>query len=134
MHDHAVGGRVVLELLQVAGQIGQRVFLDRRGERAQLLPFGQQLALAVALLAQVPQALVVEVGVVPGLDELRGRLGVVDALRRHHSRAPFSTCAMWMNFSGRPMRSAQPRWCIAHDMSVVTMYCAPASWWSLTLS
>jgi len=48
-------------------------------------PTGAVLALAVALAAQVPQPAVVELGMVLGLDELRGRLGVVDAL---HARAP----------------------------------------------
>ena len=65
MDDHAVGGRLLLELLEIVAEMGERVFLDRRGERAQLLPFRQGLALAVALLAQVPEALVVEVGVSP---------------------------------------------------------------------
>ena len=32
------------------------------------------------------------------------------------------------------VRSAQPCWCIRHDMSPDTMYCAPASTWSRTLS
>jgi len=41
---------------------------------------------------------------------------------------------MWMNFTGDPMRSAQPFWCIRHDMSAEAMYCAPALWWSSTLS
>ena len=40
--------------------------------------------------------------------------------------APFSTWAMWMNFSGRPARRAQPCWCMTHDMSGETMYSAPA--------
>ena len=92
---------------------------------------GHRLALAVALLAQVPQALVVEVDVVLRLDELRGRFGVVDAVVMH--RAPFSTCAMWMNFSGSPARSAQPCWCMTHDMSGETMYSAPARGWSFDL-
>ena len=97
--------RVALELLQIVGEMGQRVLLDRRRQRAQLLPLGQLLALPVALLAQVPQPLVVEVEMVLGLDELRRRFGVVDAF---HSRAPFRICAMWMNLIGRPSRSAHP--------------------------
>src|SRR4029079_6906481 len=110
---------------------GQRVFLDRRGERAQRFPLGHRLALGVALLAQVPQALVVEVGVVLRLDELRGGLGVIHPA---HALAPLSTWAMWMNFSGRAARRAQPCWCMTHDMSGETMYSAPAPWWSSTLS
>ena len=80
MHVRAVARRVALEFLEVVGEVGQRVFLDRRGQRAQLLPFGKVLALAVALLAQVPQPLVVEFDVVLRLDELRRGFGVVDAL------------------------------------------------------
>ena len=91
VHDGAIGLRVALELQQVVAQIRQRVFLDRRREQAKRFPLGHRLALAVALLAQVPQALVVEVGVVLRRDELRRGLGVVDAL---HSLAPFSTWAM----------------------------------------
>ena len=109
----------------VSAKMGERVFLDRRGERAQSLPLRHRLGFGVALLAQVPQALVVEVGVVLGLDELRGRLRMVDP---RHARAPLSTCAMWMNFSGRPARRAQPCWCMTHDMSGETMYSAPARW------
>jgi hypothetical protein len=131
VHVHAVGARVALELFEVVGQMGERVLLDSRGERAQLLPFGKALALPVALLAQVPQPPVVELDVVLRLDELRRGLGVVDAL---HSRAPLSTWATWMNLSGRFRRSAQPFWCITQDMSGETMYSAPAPWWSLTLS
>ena len=40
--------------------MGKRVFLDRGGERAQLLPFRNALALAVALVPQIPQPPVVE--------------------------------------------------------------------------
>src|SRR3954452_10021439 len=111
--------------------MAERVLLDRRGERAQLFPLGQRAALDVALLAQVPEALVVEVGVVLRLDELRGRFRMIDPA---HSRAPFRTWAMWRNLSGRPARWAEPRWCITHDVPGETMYAAPASRWSATLS
>jgi hypothetical protein len=131
VHDHAVGDRVALELDQVVAEVAERVLLDRRGERAQLLPLGDRLRLGVALAAQVPEALVVELGVVLRFDEARRRLGVVDAA---HALAPFSTCAMCTNLIGAPARCAQPRWCIRHDMSGETMYSAPAARWSATLS
>ena len=105
MHVRAVARRVALEFLQVVGEMGQRVLLDRRRQRAQLFPLGKVLALPVAFLAQVPQPLVVEVEMVLGLDELRRPFGVVDAL---HSRAPLRICAIWMNLIGRPRRSAHP--------------------------
>ena len=92
VHMRAVLYRIALELLQIVGEMGERVFLDRRRERAQLLPLGQVLALAVALLAQVPQPPVVKLEVVLGLDELRGRFGVVDALHRH--RLPLIACSI----------------------------------------
>ena len=91
VHDHAVGGGVALELLEVVGEVRERVFLHAGGERAQRFPLGHLLALVVALLPQVPQALVVELDVVRGRDELRRRFGVVDAF---HALAPFNTCAM----------------------------------------
>ncbi len=45
---------------------------------------------------------------------------------RAHEPAPFRIWAMWMNFIGTPMRSAQPCWCIKQDVSAETMYSAPA--------
>ena len=45
---------------------------------AQLLPFRNAVHLAVALLAQVPEPLVVHLLVLGGGDEARGRLGLVD--------------------------------------------------------
>src|SRR6516165_8442093 len=43
-----------------------------------------------------------------------------------HSVVPFRIWAMWMNLIGTPMRSAQPRWCIRHELSAEMMYSAPA--------
>ena len=54
MHVNAVRARVILELFQILVEMGERVLLDRRGERAQLLPFGNAVHLAVALLPQIP--------------------------------------------------------------------------------
>ena len=132
VHGGAVGNGLALELLEVVGQVGERVFLDLRGQRAQLLPFGQRGGLAVALGAQVPQPAVVELDVVGGGDEFRRGLGMVDRLG--HARTPLRTWAMCRNFSGSSRRSEQPFWCIRHDMSAETMYSAPAPWWSCTLS
>lgn len=132
VHGGTVGLRLALELLQVVGQVGEGVLLDLRGQRAQLLPFGNRRGGAVAFGAQVPQAAVVEFDVVAGGDEFRRRLGMVDRLV--HSRTPFSTCAMCRNLTGSSSRSAQPFWCIRQDMSAETMYSAPAPWWSCTLS
>src|SRR5271169_2891453 len=176
MHVNAVRARVVLELLQILVEMSERVLLDRRGERAQLLPFGNAVHLAVALLPQIPQPLVVHLFVLGRGNEARGRLRLVDRpiamdfgsarlrlgmrpqrlrgclgmieamaiadnsigvvlgqqlgmqhrLRRVHALAPFRICAMWMNLMGTPMRSAQPCWCIRHDVSAETMYSAPA--------
>src|SRR5205085_12514784 len=120
----AVGHGVALELLEVVREVREGVLLDRRGERAQLLPFGHRGHLAVALAAQVPEAPVVELDVVLRLDELRGRFGMVVAL---HPRVPFITYAMCMNFTRVSMRSAQPFWCMRHDMSPEPMYSAPAA-------
>ena len=132
---------------------------------AQLLPFGNAVHLAVALLPQVPQPLVVHLLVLGRGDEARGglrlidrpiavdlgaarlrlgtrpqrlrrALGVIEAAAvaddgigivlgqqlgmqhgavivgsagvRAHALAPFRIWAMWMNFIGTPMRSAQP--------------------------
>src|SRR4029453_5876422 len=123
VHFHAVLRGVVLEFLEVAGEVRQRMLLDGGGERAQFLPLRHRFAFTVPLLAQVPQALVVKLDMVAGLDEDRGAFGVVDAL---HSRAPFRICATWMNLTGRPRRSAHPFWCMRQDMSAETMYSAPA--------
>ena len=101
----AVLDRVAFELLQIVAKMGQRVFLDRGRQRAQLFPFGQLLAHPIALFAQIPQPLVMKVDVVLRLDELGRGFRVVDAF---HARAPFRICAIWMNLIGRPSRSAHP--------------------------
>ena len=70
--------RIRLELLEIFVEMGERVLLDRGGERAQLLPFGNAVHLAVALLAQIPQPLVVHLLVLGRGDEARRGLGLVD--------------------------------------------------------
>ncbi len=84
---------VGLKLLQIFGQVGQRVFLDLRGTGAQFLPFRQNVHLLITLLAQVPQAFVMKAFMRNVFDELFRRLGVVDWFDLH-SRAPFRISAM----------------------------------------
>ena len=78
MHVDAVRARIRLELLQILVEMGERVLLDRRSERAQLLPFGNAVHLAVALLPQIPQSLVMHLLVLGRGDEARGGLRLVD--------------------------------------------------------
>ena len=66
--------RIRLELVEILVEMGERVLLDRRSERAQLLPFGNAVHLAVALLTQIPQPLVMHLLVLGGGNEARGRL------------------------------------------------------------
>jgi hypothetical protein len=145
--------------------MGERVLLDRRSERPKLLPFWNAVHLAIALLPQVPEPLVVHLLVLGRGDEARSGLCLVDRpvavdpgatwlrlgacpqwLRRAlgvietaavaddgigivlgqqlgmqhgavvagllacnaHAPVPLRISAMWMNFIGTPMRSAQP--------------------------
>src|SRR5499427_10936604 len=78
MHVDAVGASTGLELLQILVEMSECMLLDRRGEGAQLLPFGNPMHLAVALLPQVPQPLVMHLLVLGRVNEARGRLGLVD--------------------------------------------------------
>ena len=54
------------------------MLLDRRGERAQLLPFGDAVHLAVALLPQIPQPLVVHLFVLGRGNKTDGGFRLVD--------------------------------------------------------
>ena len=165
MHVDPIRSRIGLELVEILVEMGERVLLDRRSERPKLLPFGNAVHLAVALLPQIPQPLVMHLLVLGRGDEARGGLCLVDWpvavdlgatrlrlgtcpqwLRRAlgvieaaavaddgigivlgpqlgmqhgavvagllacsaHALAPFRIWAMWMNFIGTPMRSAQP--------------------------
>lgn len=76
MHDDAVLLRLIRELRDVIGEIGQRVFLDVRCQFAQCLPFGNAVRLRIALGAQVPQTLVVERDVIGLLQERARRLAL----------------------------------------------------------
>jgi len=69
---------VRLELLQVLIEMDERVLFDGRGERAQLLPFGNAERFPVTLLPQVPQALVMHLLVFGRGDEARRGLGLVN--------------------------------------------------------
>ena len=44
VHVRAVLDRVALELLEIVGEMGERVLLDRGGQRAQLFPFRNAIA------------------------------------------------------------------------------------------
>src|SRR5712675_643055 len=76
--------------------MGKRVFLDRRSERPQLLPFGNAVHLTVALLPQIPQPLVMHLLVFGRGDEASGGLLLVDR--------PVATDlgATWLRFGTRP--------------------------------
>src|SRR5258705_7271785 len=78
MHVDPVRSRIGLELVEVLVEMGERVLLDRRSERAKLLPFGNAVHLSVALLSQIPEPLVMHLLVLSGSDEARGRLLLVD--------------------------------------------------------
>src|SRR4029450_183038 len=131
MHMRAAFDGVAFELLQIVCKVGQRMFLDPRSHRSQVLPLRQALALPVALLAQIPQSPVVELEMIACFDETGGRFSMVDTV---HAAAPLRIWAIWINLIGRLSRSAHPFWCMRHDMSADTRYSAPAFWWSVTLS
>ena len=78
MHVHAIRPRIRLELVEIFVEMGERVLLDRGGERAQLLPFGNAVHLAVALLPQIPEPLVMHFLVLGRGDEPRRRLRLID--------------------------------------------------------
>src|SRR5260370_23182782 len=78
MHVDAIRSRIGLELVEILVEMGERVLLDRRSERPKLLPFGNAVHLAVALLSQIPEPLVVHLLVLGGGDEARGSLLLVD--------------------------------------------------------
>src|SRR6516225_9853381 len=78
MHLNAVRPRIRLELIEILIKRSERVLLDRRGERSQLLPFGNAVHLAIALLPQVPQPLVVHLLVLGCSNKARGGFRLVD--------------------------------------------------------
>src|SRR5437773_11854088 len=78
MHVNAVRASVMVELLQILVEMAERVLLDRRGERAQFLPFGNAVHLAVALLPQIPQPLVMHFLVLWRGNKACGRFRLVD--------------------------------------------------------
>ena len=55
----AVALRIGFELLEIVVEVRERVLLDGGGQRAQLLPFGDAMHLPIALLAQIPEPLIV---------------------------------------------------------------------------
>src|SRR5712671_2601465 len=78
MHMNPVRSRIGFELVEILGEMGERVLLDCRSERPKLLPFGNAVHFAVALLSQIPEPLVMHLLVLGGGDEARGSLLLVD--------------------------------------------------------
>src|SRR3954466_15885341 len=58
--------------------MSERVLLDCRSERPQFLPFGNTMHLAVALLPQIPEPLVMHLLVLSSSDKARGGLRLLD--------------------------------------------------------
>ena len=99
MHVDAVRPRIGLELLQILVEMGERVLLDRRGERAQLLPFGNAVHLAVALLPQIPQPLVMHLFMLGRGNKARRRFLLVDrpiAVNLGAARLGLGARAQWL--------------------------------------
>ena len=80
--------RIGFELLEIFVEMRERVLLDGGGERAKFFPFGNAVHLAVALLPQVPEPLVVHLLVLGGGDEARGGFGLIDRPVAVDLRAP----------------------------------------------
>src|SRR5258705_3066282 len=78
MHVNPVRSRIGFELVEILVEMGERVLFDRRSERPKLLPFGNAVHLAVALLSQIPEPLVMHLLVLGSGDEARGSLLLVD--------------------------------------------------------
>src|ERR1700675_4436974 len=78
MHVDPVRPRIGLELVEILVEMGERVLLDRRSERPKLLPFGNAVHLAVALLPEIPEPLVMHLLVLGRGDEARGGLRLVN--------------------------------------------------------
>ena len=78
MHMHPVRLRLRLELLEILVEMRERVLLDRRRQSAEFLPFGDVARFVIALLPQVPEALVVHLLVLGRGEKSRGRLRLID--------------------------------------------------------
>src|SRR5258708_10338556 len=74
MHMDPVRSRIGLELVEILVEMGERVLLDRRSERPKLLPFWNAVHLAVTLLPQIPEPLVVHLLMLGSGDETLGSL------------------------------------------------------------
>src|ERR1700692_1437742 len=88
MHVDSVRSRIGLELAEILIQRGEAVLLDRRSERPKFLPFWNAVHLAVALLSQVPEPLVMHLLVLGSGDEARGSLLLVDRSGAGHLGTP----------------------------------------------
>src|SRR5712664_444765 len=78
MHVDSVRSRIGFELVEILVEMSERVLLDRRSERPKLLPFWNAVHLAVALLPQIPEPLVMHLLVLGSGDEARGSLLLVN--------------------------------------------------------
>ena len=78
MHMNAVRAAHWLELIEVLVELGERVLLDRGSERPKLLPLGNAMHFAVALLPQIPEPLVMHLLVHGRGNEAGGSFGLVD--------------------------------------------------------
>ena len=78
VHVDAVRLGIRLELFQVFVEMDERMFLDGGRERPQFLPFGNAVHFPIALLPQVPEALVVHLLVFRRSNEACGRLRLID--------------------------------------------------------
>ena len=58
VHVDAIRSGVGFKLVEVFIEVSKRVLLDRRGQRSQPLPFGNAMHFAIALLAQIPEPLI----------------------------------------------------------------------------
>ena len=121
MHRRAGGSGVPFELFQVLGKPRERVRLDLRAEAAQLLPFRDEAAGDVPLVAHEPDRLVVPVQAGIVRDELRGPLGVL-----RHRVASSSSSATCRTRSFLPSRLIKPSRCMRQDMSAPAITSAPA--------
>ena len=107
--------------------IDRAVAMDLRATRLRFGRHTQRFRAPLGMIEPVTVS-VDRVGIV-----VRQEFGMQDGIVAH-AAAAFRICAMWMNLSGTPIRSAQPFWCIRQELSADTMYSAPARAWSATLS
>src|SRR4029077_16137606 len=105
----------------VIGEPRERMRLDLRAQAAQLLPFGDEAAGHVALVAHEPDRLVLPVHALVVGDEVLGALRVLA-----HRVASSSSSATWRTRSFFPSRRRRPSRCIKQETSPPVITSAPA--------